>query len=97
MYISQDLIGLAGGNPTLCGYVSDTNMWVDILGLDVIRLRHYTSNKGLQGIEKVRMVLNGSEDVWWDVKRRVGSPFRAVLDGRGHNYEIGRASCRERV
>ena len=36
------------------------------------------------GEDAVRMALNGSEDVWWDVKRRVGSPFRAVLDGRGH-------------
>ena len=51
-YISHDPIGLAGNNPTLYWYVSDTNMWVDILGLDVIRLRHYTSNKGLQGIEE---------------------------------------------
>ena len=51
-YISQDPIGLTGNNPTLYGYVSDTNMWVDILGLDIIRLRHYTSNKGLQGIEE---------------------------------------------
>ena len=51
-YISQDPIGLAGNNPTRYGYVSDTNMWVDILGLDIIRLRHYTSNKGLQGIEE---------------------------------------------
>ena len=51
-YISQDPIGLAGNNPTRYGYVSDTNMWVDILGLDIIRLRHYTINKGLQGIEE---------------------------------------------
>ena len=26
---SQDPIGLAGNNPTLYGYVSDTNSWVD--------------------------------------------------------------------
>ena len=32
-YISQDPIGLAGNNPTLYGYVSDTNSWTDILGL----------------------------------------------------------------
>ncbi|WP_315564985.1 RHS repeat-associated core domain-containing protein [Hoylesella pleuritidis] len=37
-YISQDPIGLAGNNPTLYGYVSDTNMWVDILGLDITPL-----------------------------------------------------------
>ena len=33
-YISQDPIGLAGGNPTLYGYVGDNNTWVDIFGLD---------------------------------------------------------------
>ena len=32
-YISQDPIGLAGGNPTLYGYVSDSNGWIDPLGL----------------------------------------------------------------
>ena len=32
-YISQDPIGLAGGNPTLYGYVKDSNWWVDIFGL----------------------------------------------------------------
>ena len=33
-YISQDPIGLAGGNPTLYGYVKDSNCWVDVFGLD---------------------------------------------------------------
>ena len=33
-YISQDPIGLAGGNPTLYGYVGDSNWWVDRFGLD---------------------------------------------------------------
>nr|WP_281639008.1 RHS repeat-associated core domain-containing protein [Capnocytophaga sputigena] len=32
-YISQDPIGLAGGNPTLYGYVKDSNWWVDRFGL----------------------------------------------------------------
>ena len=32
-YISQDPIGLAGGNPTLYAYVSDVNCWNDVLGL----------------------------------------------------------------
>ena len=35
-YISQDPIGLAGSNPTLYGYVRDTNSWVDPLGLNGI-------------------------------------------------------------
>ena len=33
-YISQDPIRLAGGNPTLYGYVKDSNWWVDRFGLD---------------------------------------------------------------
>jgi RHS repeat-associated protein len=32
-YVSQDPIGLAGGNPTLYGYVSDPNSELDTLGL----------------------------------------------------------------
>jgi len=35
-YISQDPIGLAGGNPTLYGYVNDVNTYLDILGLTII-------------------------------------------------------------
>lgn len=34
MYISQDPIGLAGGNPTLYGYVHDPNGWIDPFGLN---------------------------------------------------------------
>ena len=74
MYISQDPIGLAGGNPTLYGYVSDTNMWVDILGLDVIRLRHYTSNKGLQGIEESMTIKVGDQNAVFAVKAK-GKPL----------------------
>jgi len=33
-YTQQDPIGLAGGNPTLYGYVKDTNILLDIFGLD---------------------------------------------------------------
>ncbi len=32
-YTQQDPIGLAGGNPTLYGYVGDTNWWIDVFGL----------------------------------------------------------------
>ncbi|WP_152513900.1 RHS repeat-associated core domain-containing protein [Treponema pedis] len=32
-YISQDPIGLAGNNPTLYGYVKDSNFWIDPYGL----------------------------------------------------------------
>jgi hypothetical protein len=32
--LSQDPIGLAGNNPTLYGYVKDSNNWLDPFGLD---------------------------------------------------------------
>ena len=35
-YISQDPIGLTGGNPTLYGYVGEPNSWIDVLGLSKI-------------------------------------------------------------
>ena len=73
-YIRQDPIGLAGNNPTLYGYVSDTNMWVDILGLDIIRLRHYTSNKGLQGIKKSMTIKAGDQNAVFAVKAK-GKPL----------------------
>mgnify|MGYP000976208960 CR=1 FL=1 len=46
MYISQDPIGLAGGNPTLYGYVKDVNSWVDIFGLecDTAKLRQHAQD-----------------------------------------------------
>jgi RHS repeat-associated protein len=39
-YISQDPIGLSGGNPTLYGYVKDSNVWIDELGLSTVYLRN---------------------------------------------------------
>nr|WP_264080189.1 RHS repeat-associated core domain-containing protein [Treponema pedis] len=39
-YISQDPIGLAGGNPTIYGYVFDSTIEVDILGLATVYLRN---------------------------------------------------------
>lgn len=45
-YISQDPIRLAGGNPTIYGYVKDTNSWVDIFGLECgkARIHHYAGD-----------------------------------------------------
>jgi RHS repeat-associated protein len=37
MYLSQDLIGLAGGSSTLYKYVNDVNYWVDIMGLKPVK------------------------------------------------------------
>ncbi|WP_024470280.1 RHS repeat-associated core domain-containing protein [Treponema pedis] len=50
-YISQDPIGLAGNNPTLYGYVEDTNIWLDIFGL---ACHHIATNKHREWSEKFR-------------------------------------------
>lgn len=36
MYISQDSIGLAGNNPNFYAYVFDSNIQVDVFGLDIL-------------------------------------------------------------
>ena len=50
-YISQDSIGLAGGNPTLYGYVDDPNTWIDVFGLHV---HHICTNKNEEWSDKFR-------------------------------------------
>ncbi len=43
-YISQDPIGLEGGNPTLYGYVSDSNNWLDSFGLSNVQEYNISSH-----------------------------------------------------
>ena len=76
-----------GTRNALCSYVNELgaveairNRWGSLSTPSVVGW----DGKWRVGEDAVRLALSGSEDVWWDVKRRVGSPFRAVLDGRGH-------------
>ncbi|MDO4729353.1 MAG: RHS repeat-associated core domain-containing protein, partial [Bacteroidota bacterium] len=71
-YISQDPIGLAGGNPNIYAYVWDTNTWIDIFGLDIHHLipnaiakkynlnnktvPGYVQNKSKKGIDKSNLM-----------------------------------------
>jgi uncharacterized protein RhaS with RHS repeats len=48
MYLSQDPIGLAGNNPTLYAYVHDTNVWLDVWGLQCAK---HGNRKGKQRAE----------------------------------------------
>ena len=50
-YISQDPIGLAGGNPTMYGYVFDNNIQLDIFGLKC-KAKHHPIPKFLGGNKK---------------------------------------------
>ncbi|WP_317206119.1 RHS repeat-associated core domain-containing protein, partial [Tenacibaculum maritimum] len=60
-YISKDPIGLESREANFYSYVGDSNGWVDVFGLDTIKLRHYTSNKGLAGM-KEDMVIKAFEN-----------------------------------
>ncbi|UED78820.1 RHS domain-containing protein [Lysinibacillus sp. CD3-6] len=44
-YTQVDPIGLAGGNPTLYGYVSEPNTWLDPFGLSCGKTNRGTSNR----------------------------------------------------
>ncbi|WP_262497327.1 HNH/ENDO VII family nuclease [Flavobacterium columnare] len=43
LYVSQDPIGLEGNNPTMYGYVHDSNTGVDIFGLDTFSPIQWTA------------------------------------------------------
>ena len=54
VYISQDPIGLAGGNPTLYGYVKDSNWWVDRFGLDIRDNYEKGKNREEERVEELK-------------------------------------------
>jgi RHS repeat-associated protein len=62
-YISQDPIRLAGNNPTLYGYVKDTNKWLDVFGLDCkkklpTQTHHFATNKNKKYTPQMKSIAN---------------------------------------
>ena len=51
-YTQQDPIGLAGGNPTIYGYVCDPNWWLDPFGLK-INFEKFTDEARSRGMSDV--------------------------------------------
>ncbi len=74
-YISQDPIGLAGGNPTLYGYVFDSNTEVDIFGLDC--------SKTLKG--KVKEI-NRQDLPEWVVDSFKEGKYKTIITTEDINY-----------
>ena len=63
-YISQDPIGLAGGNPTIYGYVFDPNIQIDPFGLDyVYQIVDSNGNVKYYGITERDPVIRGNEHI----------------------------------
>ena len=74
-YISQDPIRLAGGNPTIYGYVKDSNWWLDVFGLDcsseIMANIGSIRNKKKDEIRKMleeqgftKSEVNGNSEIW---------------------------------
>ena len=80
MYISQDPIGLAGNNPTLYGYVCDSNTEFDSFGLDCGKATSKTrKNELLQSQRKYRAMIGG---------KQVNGIADRVVDINGRNVTI---------
>ena len=82
MYISQDLIGLAGNNPTLYGYVSDTNSWVDVFGLSEYNATEVLGRKVYQNSTDF---VTGTPDY---VDPSVHPSIRAKVEDRATNLDL---------
>lgn len=88
MYISQDPIGLAGGNPTLYGYVFDTNIQIDPFGLDCGKKKitaiapYYPPNDGALGKSKRIFLMPG------DKVDRFGNDTGKYLSPKGTPFEM---------
>ncbi|EHJ8148453.1 RHS domain-containing protein, partial [Salmonella enterica subsp. enterica serovar Uganda] len=72
-FVSQDPIGLRGGL-NLYQYAPNSLTWIDPLGLDVIRLRHYTSNQGFAAIKESMKILAGDQNAVFAVRAK-GKPL----------------------
>ena len=72
-FIVQDPIGLNGGW-NLYQYAPNPLIWIDPLGLDVIRLRHYTSNQGFTGIKNSMVIKAGDQNAVFATRAK-GKPL----------------------
>jgi uncharacterized protein RhaS with RHS repeats len=100
MYLSQDPIGLAGNNPTLYGYVKNTNLWIDVLGLKeeiltsgtVYRKGSGTLNNltpaypkdATTGLSTVIEKPSSGKFQTIDIEKLQGTGLEAVKDGKDH-------------
>ena len=69
----QDPIGLNGGL-NLYQYAPNPLSWIDPFGLSVLRLRHYTSNKGLEGIKESMTIKPSDQNAVFATKAK-GNPL----------------------
>jgi uncharacterized protein RhaS with RHS repeats len=84
-YLSQDPIGLAGGNPTIYGYVHDTNSWIDVFGLSKYNPTEVLGRKVYQNTTDF---VTGTPDF---VDPSVHPSIKAKIDAGATNLDLMKA------
>ncbi|CND85328.1 RHS/YD repeat-containing protein [Yersinia nurmii] len=92
-FITPDPIGLLGGL-NLYQYAPNPLSWIDPLGLDVIRLRHYTSNKGFEGIKESMTIKAADQNAVFATKAK-GKPLSAA--DASDNFKIKQHHARNYI
>ena len=88
-YLNQDPIGLAGGNPTLYGYVFDPSTQIDPFGLDI--LYHYTNQSGMEGILQTKTIKPSLKELNpKDVRYGNGQYLSDIVPGTKTPSQLGR-------
>ncbi|MCL1989471.1 MAG: RHS repeat-associated core domain-containing protein, partial [Defluviitaleaceae bacterium] len=79
-YITQDPIGLAGNNPTLYGYVSNPNVWIDPFGLNPFSCVLDDFLSGLGSSENILNTISsgGCGSLATQVQAEIGGQFLTV-------------------
>jgi RHS repeat-associated protein len=90
IYISQDPIGLAGNNPTLYGYVKDTNIWVDIFGLRCNVAKKAKWQSAVRNVEgpgiRDHYAKHGDQVGATSIRQFDASARQTIRDGREFTY-----------
>ena len=80
---------MAAGNPTLYGYVFDSNTEIDPFGLDI--LYHYTNQSGMEGILQTKVIKPSLKELnSKDVRYRNGQYLSDIVPGTKTPSQLGR-------
>ena len=86
VYVSQDPIGLAGGNPTLYGYVFDPNTQVDPFGLDCDKVNKARARQHKMLQDNKGFNISPTD---WDAYPSIGRNGTFITDCKGALGDFG--------
>ena len=80
---------MLGNNPTLYGYVCDSNTEIDPFGLDI--LYHYTNQSGMEGILQTKIIKPSLKELNpKDVRYENGQYLSDIVPGTKTPSQLGR-------